>query len=150
MDVFRKHRRNPLVLFATAVVLGAGCSSIFTRGLVDDGHGNPVGGAEIRVLDETGTAVLALDRTDSHGCFLVSVRAPKGQQRYTLDVEAAGFKPARQEFDLRVDLLVAGLAPPSSPEPSRIRVATSSERADRWIPNCAPPLTMGSDALTPN
>jgi Carboxypeptidase regulatory-like domain len=128
----------------------AGCSSIFTRGQVLDAQGNPLGGAVVRVFDATGTTALSLDRTDSHGCFLISVRAPKGQRRYTLDVEASGFRPARQDFSLGDDLLIAALAPASSPEPSGIHVATYSERTDRWIPDCAPPMTMGSDALTPN
>jgi uncharacterized protein YceK len=132
-----------------AAIACCGCSSIFTRGQVQDGHGNPVGGAVVRVYDETGTTVLSLDRTDTHGCFLISVRAPKGQRRYTLDVEATGFRPARQDFSLGDDLLIAALALASEPAPSRVHVATSSERTERWIPDCAPPLTMGSDALTP-
>jgi hypothetical protein len=138
-----------LPLLAAAAVC-AGCSSVFTRGLVDDGHGRPVGGATVRVYDETGVTQLSFDVTNANGCFLISTRALKGQRRYTLDIEASGFRPARQDFELGVDLVMANLASSSSPEQSRIHVATSSERADRWIPNCAPPLTMGSDALTPN
>lgn len=127
-----------------------GCSSIFTRGLVDDGHGNPVGGAVVRAYDETGRTLLSIDRTDSHGCFLVRGRAPTGQKRFTLDIEAPGFRTAHLDFALSDDLLIAALAPSSSPDESRIHVATSPERTDRWIPDCAPPMTMGSQQLAPN
>jgi len=140
--------RGAFLLAAAAVC--AGCSSIFTRGLVDDGHGQPVGGATVRVFDETGATQLSLDVTNANGCFLISVRAPKGQRRYVLEIQASGFRVARQDFALRDDVLMGALAPSSSAEQSRIHVATSAERSDRWLPNCAPPLTMGSDALTPN
>jgi hypothetical protein len=137
-------------VFAAAAAICAGCSSIFTRGLVDDGHGNPVGGATVRVYDESGATPLSLDVTNANGCFLISTRASKGERRYMLDVQASGFQTARQSFALADDVLIADLAVSSSPQPSRIHVATSSERSDRWIPNCAPPNAMGSDALTPN
>jgi Carboxypeptidase regulatory-like domain len=139
-----------IALRVLAAAACCGCSSIFTRGQVQDAHGSPVGGAVVRVYDETGTTVLSLDRTDSHGCFLISMRAPKGQRRYMLDVEASGFQPARQDFSLGDDLLIAALAPASEPDPSRIHVATYAERTDRWIPDCAPPMTMGSASLGPN
>ena len=145
------HRRasGMALLVAAAAAAFAGCSTIFTRGLNDDGRGNPVGGAQVRVLDDQG-APLALDITNAYGCFLISVRAPKGAKRYTLDVAASGFKPVRQDFALSADVLIVAIAPESSPDQSRIHVASSKERADRWIPNCAPPATMGSDSLTPN
>ena len=122
---------------------------MFTRGLIDDGRGNPVVGAHVRVLDDTG-APLAFTFTNVNGCFLISARAPKGAKRYTIDIAATGFKPVRQDFDLGADVLIGALAPSSTPEESRLHVATSSERSDRWIPICAPPATMGSDSLTPN
>lgn len=143
----RASRKVVLVLAAAAAC--AGCSSVFTRGLIDDGRGNPVVAARVRVLDDTG-APLALSSTNASGCFLISARAPKGAKRYTIDVAASGFKPVRQDFDLGADVLIGSLAPTTEPQLSRIHVATPTERSDRWIPTCAPPATMGSDALTPN
>jgi len=146
----RPRRARGWAVLTASAVIGTGCSSIFTRGLISDDHGNPVGGATVRVFDETGVRQISFDVTNANGCFLISARAPKGQKRYTLDVEAPGFQPARQDFSLGDDVLIGNLAASSSPDPSRIHVATSSERSDRWIPNCAPPPTMGSDSLTPN
>jgi hypothetical protein len=141
--------RVALCVVAAAAVC-CGCSSIFTRGMVDDGHGKAVGGAVVRVYDENGGTMISLDRTDANGCFLVRGRAPRGAKRFTLDVEAPGFRAARQDFALGDDLLIAQLSPDSDPGTSRIHVASYSERTDRWIPACAPPATMGSDSLTPN
>jgi hypothetical protein len=148
MDVIRSPWTSRTAFLIVAAAVCAGCSQVFTRGLIDDGHGNPVGGAQVRVLDATG-APLALDLTNSYGCFLISARAPKGAKRYTIDVVAPGFKPVRQDFPLAADVLIGALASSSAPDESRLHVASPSERSDRWIPNCAPPLTMGSDALTP-
>ena len=138
------------MLLVIATAASAACSSVYTRGLVDDGHGRPVGGAVVRAYDETGATQLSLDVTNANGCFLMSARAPKGTKRYTLDIQSSGFRTARQDFALSDDVLIVELAPESEPGSSRMRVATPSERIDRWIPNCAPPNTMGSDALAPN
>ena len=102
------------------------------------------------MLDEAGNALLARDRTDSHGCFIFSLRAPKGQQRFTLEVEAARFRLARRDFARETDLLIAVLVPETDAGESRIRVATASERVDRWVPDCAPPMPPGAESLGPN
>lgn len=137
----------PLV---AAVALAPACATIFTRGQVEDASGDPVGGADVRILDEAGSALLARDRTDSHGCFFFSLRAPKGQPRFTIEVDAAGFRPARRDFARETDLLIAVLAPTAAAGESQVRVATSSERLDRWVPNCVPPMPPGAESLGPD
>lgn len=150
MAARRRRRLRLLLPLAAAVALSPGCAAIFTRGQVEDAGGGPVGGADVRILDEAGSAMLARDRTDSHGCFFFSLRAPKGQQRFTIEVDAAGFRPARRDFARDTDLLIAVLAPAAAAGESQVRVATSSERLDRWVPNCVPPMPPGAESLGPN
>ncbi len=143
----RLRRALPLI---AAVALVPGCAAIFTRGQVEDTIGGPVGGAEVRILDEAGNALLARDRTDSHGCFFFSLRAPKGQKRFTLEVEAPGFRLARRDFARETDLLIVVLAPTAAEGESQVRIATSAERLDRWVPDCVPPMPPGAESLGPD
>ena len=114
-----------------------GCATIYTRGLVEDAAGAPLGGASVRLSATTGEAVAAA-ATDGHGCFFLQRSAPKGQRRFTLEIAAPGFKAARLEVPLEPPILVGTLAPDPSAAESGIRPTTSAERAQKWEPRCIP------------
>ena len=113
------------------------CGTLYTRGLVEDAAGAPLGGASVRLSATTGEAV-AVASTDGHGCFFLQRSAPKGERRFQLEIAAPGFKAARLEVPLEPPILLATLAPDSSAAESRIRATTSAERAEKWDPRCIP------------
>lgn len=141
-------RKPVVVMLSAAAALITGCS-IWSRGLVS-ANGGPVGGADVRVLEAENGALVGATRTDSNGCFFLSLKAPRGQRHFTLEIGASGFKPARLNFELETPVLLATLTADSSERPSEIRPATASERSDQWTPQCVPPMPPGAEQLSPH
>jgi hypothetical protein len=128
-------RQAPLLLLLALSPLG--CGTVYTRGLVEDAAGAPLGGASVRLSRADGEAVAAAS-TDAHGCFFLQRSAPKGQRRFRLEIGAPGFKAARREVPLQPPVLLATLVDDSAPGESGIRETTATERAEKWDPRCIP------------
>jgi hypothetical protein len=143
-------RRSVAILGLGACALAAACTGIWSRGIVEDSGTRAIGGAVVRVLDAQAERVISTDRTDVNGCFFFSLRPPKGEHRFTLEVSAPGYRTLRHEFALETPILVATLAADSESGESEIRAATPAERTDRWGPQCVPPMPPGAQSLSPN
>lgn len=144
----RAGRRLALTLLAALPALR--CATVSSRGLVEDGAGTPVGGARVRLLRAGGETV-ASAVTDAHGCFFLQRTAPRGEKRFTLEIGAPSYRPARLDVPLQPPVLLATLAPDSSSGESRIRATTASERSEKWEPRCIPLFAGGgAQSLGPN
>lgn len=148
MTSFRAGRRLGLTLLASLPALR--CATIYSRGLVEDGAGAPVGGADVRLLRAGGETV-ASAVTDDHGCFFLQRTAPRGERRFTLEIGAASYRPARLDVPLQPPVLLATLVADSSSGESRIRSTTAAERSGKWEPRCIPLFPGGgAQSLGPN
>ena len=148
MTSFRAGRRLGLTLLASLPALR--CATIYSRGLVEDGAGTPVGGARVRLLRAGGETV-ASAVTAARGCFFLQRTAPRGERRFTLEIGAASYRPARLDVPLQPPVLLANLVADSSSGESRIRSTTAAERSGKWEPRCIPLFPGGgAQSLGPN
>jgi Carboxypeptidase regulatory-like domain len=131
--------KRRLVLAASPVLaaMAVGCATIYSRGIVEVGAGDPVPGAEVRLATSTGQAVAAA-RTDANGCFFLQKTAPKNERRFILEIGAEGYKSAHLEVGLQPPILLVTLVPPSTEGESRVRATTAAERSEKWEPRCIP------------
>jgi Carboxypeptidase regulatory-like domain len=143
-------RRAAAILGLAASALTPACTGIWSRGIVEDSGTRAIGGAEVRVLDASGQRVISTDRTDVSGCFFFSLKPPKGERRFTLEVAAPGYRTVRHDFELETPILIAILASDNETGESEVRPATPAERTDRWGPQCVPPFPPGAQSLGPN
>jgi hypothetical protein len=143
-------RRAVAILGLGACSLAAACTGIWSRGIVEDFGTRAIGGAQVRVLDAQAERVLSIDRTDVNGCFSFSLRPPKGERHFTLEVSAPGFRTVRHDFELETPILIATLASDAESGASEVRPATPAERTDRWGRECVPQLPPGAQSLGPN
>jgi len=127
----------------------SGCAAIYARGLVADAHGQPIGGATVRVVDARGD-VVASTSTDVNGCFLFNPRAPGGERQFTLEIGAPAFRSARFPITLSPPIVLAALVPDGAAAPSAIRPATTEERADVYNRTCVPASSPGASLLAPD
>ncbi|HYX19519.1 MAG TPA: carboxypeptidase-like regulatory domain-containing protein [Thermoanaerobaculia bacterium] len=135
---------------ALCVLPALRCATVYSRGIVRDGAGAPVGGAMVRLLGSGGGTV-ASTLTDAHGCFFLQRTAPRGEKRFTLEIGADRYKAARLDVPLQPPILLAILVPDSSDGESRIRTTTASERSDVWERQCIPLFAGGgAQSLGPN
>jgi hypothetical protein len=143
----RAGRRLALTLLAVPALR---CATVYSRGLVEDGVGAPVGGAHVRLLGAGGETV-ASTLTDAHGCFFLQRTAPRGEKRFTLEIGAQNTRAARLDVPRQPPILLATLVPASSDGEGRIRSMTASERSDRWERQCIPLFAGGgAQSLGPN
>jgi len=143
-------RRAVAIVGLGACALTAACAGIWSRGIVEDSGTRAIGGAEVRVLDAQAERVLSTDRTDVNGCFFFSLKAPKGERRFTLEVSVQGYRTVRHDFELETPILIATLASDAETGVSEVRPATPAERTDRWGRECVPQLPPGAQSLGPN
>ena len=132
-----------------AAALASGCSSIWSRGFVEDEQGRVVARASVRVTSAAGSGTVLDTATDEFGCFLFGRVPPKGERRFRLEVAAPGYEPATFDFELQTPILIARLAKPDSGARSEIHAASGEEREKKWETWCNPPLPPGSQQLAP-
>jgi hypothetical protein len=135
---------------ALLLLTALGCATAYTRGIVEGPAGAAVPGATVRLVG-AGDRTIAAEITDAHGCFFIQRTAPKGEQRFTLEITAEGYKAARLDVPLQPPIFLARLAPSSSRDESGIRATTAAERRDRWEPECIPLFAGGgAQQLSPH
>lgn len=124
--------------------LGASCATVYTRGVVRNKAGEPIGNASVRVTSvESGQLVIAAV-TDAAGCFILHRFPPDRRNRhFRLDVRMPGYKPASFLFDLQSPILLGTLAPESSTRQSLLEPLTNEQAYGEWELVCAPPNPTG-------
>ena len=130
-----------------ATLIGA-CSSIWSRGFVQDEQGRVVGRASVRVTSAAGSGTVVDTATDEFGCFLLGKVPPKGERRFQLEVAAPGYEPVTFDFDLQTPILITTLAKTGTGARSDIHAATTEEQEDKWTPYCNPSFS-GGQQLAP-
>jgi hypothetical protein len=135
---------------ALTLLPALGCATAHSRGVVEDTAGAAIPGAPVRLVGAADRTVAAT-RTDAHGCFFLQRRAPKGEKRFTLEIGAEGYEPARRDVALQPPIFLVTLVPASSGAASRIRPATAEERSEKWEKQCIPLFAGGgAQELSPN
>ena len=134
----------PFLVLALAW-LSASCATVFTRGVVRDPAGQPIGNASVRVTSvESGKLVMATV-TDAAGCFNLHEFPPeRGSRHFRLDISVAGSKPVSLLFNLQTPVLEGTLATESSAGESRLTPLTNEQAYARWELICAPPSPVGN------
>ena len=147
-----RHSTPVLLVFSlgAAGALAVGCSTIYSRGLVEDLRGDPVAGADVRLLYAENASQVSARRADANGCFFFNLRAPRDRRHFTLEIGAAALKPARLDVPLQPPVLIATLAAASEEASSAIRPASLRERSEKWEPRCIPVYPPGAQQLAPS
>jgi hypothetical protein len=136
--------RVPLLFAASASFLLAGCATVFSRGVVRDANGTPLGNVSIRITSTQTGALVTSGFTDAGGCFSMFKTAPRGEKRFLLDASASGFKPTTFALDLQTPILLGTLAAVSSEKASGFRKLRSEEAYTEWEMTCVPPSPTGN------
>ena len=136
--------RPSVVFLAASLVLLPACATVYTRGILRDAAGEPVGGVSVRVISVPSGQLVAEAVTDTSGCFNLHRFPPDEGRRFRIDVSLGGYKPASFTFD-RYDAVVEGaLAAESSSRESVLAPLTRSQIYGRWEATCAPPYPVGN------
>lgn len=124
--------------------LGAGCATVFARGVVRDAVGEPLGNASVQITSPRTGQVLAAGVTDAGGCFHLLVAAPQGERRFALEASEPGYKSVTFTMGFDNPILLTTLAAVLSGQPSRIRRLSYEESYEQWELTCAPPSPVGN------
>jgi Carboxypeptidase regulatory-like domain len=137
-------RRLAVALLAASLVLLPACETVFTRGILLDAAGQPVGGASVRVTAVESGKLVAEAQSDTSGCFNLHQFPPDDGRRFLLDVSLAGYKPVSFTFDLHALVVEGTLAADSSSKESTLVRLTNGQIYGRWEQTCAPPSPVGN------
>ena len=137
-------RRHAAALLVASLGLLPACATVYTRGILRDAAGEPVGGVWVRVTSVPSGQLVAEAVTDTSGCFNLHRFPPDEGRRFRIDVSLGGYKPASFTFDLH-DVVVEGtLASESSKKESVLVRLTHGQIYGRWEATCAPPYPPGN------
>jgi hypothetical protein len=137
-------RRLPAPLLAASLVLLPACTTVYTRGILLDAAGEPVGGVSVRVTSVPSGKLVAVAVTDTSGCFNLHQFPPDQGRQFRIDVGLGGYKPASFTFG-KYDVVVEGtLAAESSSKESVLVPLTHGQIYGRWEATCAPPYPVGN------
>jgi len=141
---------RPSLRWRAAVLLGAslgllsGCATVFTRGIVHDAAGEPIGNASVRVTSVESGKLVAEAVTDTSGCFNLHQFPPDSGRHFRLDVSLQGYKRVSFAFALESPVLEGTLAAGSSSKESVLQPLTREQAYGRWELICAPPSPVGN------
>lgn len=137
-------RRPRAVLLAASLALLPACATVYTRGILRDAAGEPVGNVWVRVTSVPSGKLVAEAVTDTSGCFTLHRFPPDEGRQFRIDVSLGGYKPASFMFG-RYDAVVEGtLAAESSGKESVLVPLTHGQIYGRWEATCAPPYPVGN------
>ena len=140
----RPLRRPAVMLLASSLALLPACATVYTRGILRDAAGEPLGAASVRVTSVDSGKLVAEALTDTSGCFNLHRFPPDEGRRFRLDVDLRGYKPVSLTFGLH-DVVVEGrLAAESSGQESVLVPLTNGQIYGRWEATCAPPYPVGN------
>jgi hypothetical protein len=138
-------RRSAVVVLASSLVLLPACATVFTRGILRDAAGEPVGGASVRVTSVASGKLVAQGVTNTSGCFNLHQFPPDSGREFRLDITRAGYKPVSYTFDLsQSPVLLGTLAPDASKKQSMLVLLTHGQIFGTWQLECDPPNPAGN------
>ena len=123
---------------------------VAARGVVRDTAGAGIANANVRISSVATDEALAVLQTTRNGCFHFSDVAPRHEKRFTLDVSAPGYKPARLEFGTHSVVLLVLLAPEDSGQASQLQPMSYVQNAGIYEPLCVTFISHAASSLGPN
>jgi len=138
-------RRLAIALLAGIQVLFPACATVFTRGILQDAAGEPIGGASVRVVSVASGKLVVEAVSDTSGCFNLHQFPPDSGRQFRLDIARAGYKPASYTFDMAQSPVLQGtLAPDAAEKQSVLVLLTRGQVYGTWQLVCAPPNPTGN------
>jgi len=137
-------RLRAVLFLGVSLALLPACATVYTRGILLDSAGRPLGNASVRVTAVESGKLVAEVRSDTSGCFNLHQFPPDSGRRFRLDVSLAGYKPVSFDFGLKSVVVEGTLATASSGKESAFVELTNGQIYGRWEATCAPPYPTGN------